>query len=265
LARAVLICINGDRPQLLKDRATIGRQKSCDIVLPIEAISKHHATIYREADAWYIRDEKSTNGTFVNGIEISKPTAISPGDIVRLNNSADITFKSSAAEDATAPGWGNLTDVVRELGNRLHLLEQGMGQLADGVKSLAERQEADEEYKICAKEYDEKAREEIEALKLAGESLRMESARNKSSSIEMRKAIEWSMGFMVVMLLLIFGFSITSTQEDRQNLLASASKTIQEETGAVGTGGVLIVLCGGIARHLAKTVKELDESDQPPS
>jgi pSer/pThr/pTyr-binding forkhead associated (FHA) protein len=252
LARAVLICINGDRPQLLEDRATIGRQKSCDIVLPIEAISKHHATIYRENGAWYIVDENSTNGTFVNGVEISKPTAISPGDIVRLNNSADITFKSSAAEDDTAPGWGNLTDVVRELGNRLHLLEQGMGQLAEGVKSLAERQEDDEKYKICAKEYDERANAEIEALKLAGD-------QNIATTIQLKIALVSGIWIVICGLCLNTVLSFSNTPEKRSDLIAAISNEVRSEWGAQALTLGMVSFLGLAAKSIKRNLAELDE------
>ncbi len=53
------------RPQvfnLVKDEATIGRSNDNDIVLNDFSVSRRHATLRRENDAWVIRDNQSTNG-----------------------------------------------------------------------------------------------------------------------------------------------------------------------------------------------------------
>ncbi|HSP93879.1 MAG TPA: adenylate/guanylate cyclase domain-containing protein [Thermoanaerobaculia bacterium] len=53
------------RPQvfnLAKDEATIGRSNDNDIVLNDFSVSRRHATLRRENDAWVIHDNQSTNG-----------------------------------------------------------------------------------------------------------------------------------------------------------------------------------------------------------
>ena len=57
------------RPQvfdLAKDEATIGRSTDNDIVLNDFSVSRRHAYLRRENDAWVIRDNQSTNGVRVN-------------------------------------------------------------------------------------------------------------------------------------------------------------------------------------------------------
>jgi len=45
----------------------IGRGLECDIVLTDPLCSREHAVIYWDEDAWWLQDEKSRNGTQVNG------------------------------------------------------------------------------------------------------------------------------------------------------------------------------------------------------
>jgi hypothetical protein len=55
-----------------------------DVVLPDEMVSRQHATVWVQAGRLYIRDDGSTNGTWVNERRISAPTLLRPGDRVRL-------------------------------------------------------------------------------------------------------------------------------------------------------------------------------------
>ena len=73
---------------LLEDSCTIGRnEEKCSLVLAKDtALSGVHATLLVEADRVYIRDEKSTNGTFVNGIPISGKFELSQDDIILLGS-----------------------------------------------------------------------------------------------------------------------------------------------------------------------------------
>ncbi len=65
---------------------TIGRAEDNDIALPFPSISAHHACLYRSPEKLVIADLGSTNGTFVDGRRIKRPTPLTPGQRVLLAN-----------------------------------------------------------------------------------------------------------------------------------------------------------------------------------
>lgn len=81
----IIVEIDGDttKHELKKLRTTIGRHSDNDILIANLTISNHHAAITNEGGIFYIQDQESTNGTFVNDIKISK-AAIKSGDSVRI-------------------------------------------------------------------------------------------------------------------------------------------------------------------------------------
>lgn len=69
--------------ELKKIRTNIGRHSDNDILIPHLTISNHHAIITNEGGVFYIQDNQSTNGVFVNDIKITK-SKISSGDNIRM-------------------------------------------------------------------------------------------------------------------------------------------------------------------------------------
>ncbi len=58
----------------------IGRVQSNEIVLPKGNVSKHHARLIVRDGTFTLHDDRSTNGTFVNGRKIDRPTQVQPGE-----------------------------------------------------------------------------------------------------------------------------------------------------------------------------------------
>jgi hypothetical protein len=81
----ITIDMEGDifKHELKKLRTTIGRHSDNDILIANLTISNHHATITNEGGDFYIQDNNSTNGTFINEIKINK-SIVKAGDNVRL-------------------------------------------------------------------------------------------------------------------------------------------------------------------------------------
>ena len=58
-----------------------------------EYASSHHARFEPRRDGVYVEDVGSTNGTFVNGIRVSRERRLVPGDVVRIGET-DLRFES---------------------------------------------------------------------------------------------------------------------------------------------------------------------------
>jgi pSer/pThr/pTyr-binding forkhead associated (FHA) protein len=70
----------------LRRGATLGRGESADIRLEDPFASAHHARIERQGDVLVIEDLGSTNGTFLNGEQLSGPQPLHPGDRIRIGD-----------------------------------------------------------------------------------------------------------------------------------------------------------------------------------
>ncbi len=66
---------------------SIGRSKSCDIILPDNTASRDHAVLYRRSSGWLITDTNSKAGTYINGKKIKTATQIIPGDVLTIGAS----------------------------------------------------------------------------------------------------------------------------------------------------------------------------------
>jgi pSer/pThr/pTyr-binding forkhead associated (FHA) protein len=98
-ARFILRSENGDVLQeypLDKPEVVIGRAPSSDILLSKDKLtSRRHATVRYENDHYLLRDERSANGTFVNGQQIEEgvPRILQDGDHVGIGEH-ELIFRS---------------------------------------------------------------------------------------------------------------------------------------------------------------------------
>jgi pSer/pThr/pTyr-binding forkhead associated (FHA) protein len=68
---------------LVGKRLLIGRDESCDVTLKDRSVSRHHATLLKVFGGYSIEDEKSTNGTRVNGNAVTK-RFLKHGDLIEV-------------------------------------------------------------------------------------------------------------------------------------------------------------------------------------
>jgi hypothetical protein len=72
---------------------TIGRAANNDVPLPSdEYASGRHARVEPRRDGVWVQDVGSTNGTFVNGIRLTRERRLAPGDVVRVGET-DMEFR----------------------------------------------------------------------------------------------------------------------------------------------------------------------------
>ena len=64
----------------------MGREQGCDFKLDDQAVSSQHARLSFRQQQWWLEDLASTNGTFLNGEEVTAPVVITDGDEVRLGH-----------------------------------------------------------------------------------------------------------------------------------------------------------------------------------
>ena len=64
----------------------IGRLEDNDLCLPKNNVSKHHARLVFKDDRYVIVDQKSTNGTYVNGRRITGPMVVRRGDKIYIGD-----------------------------------------------------------------------------------------------------------------------------------------------------------------------------------
>ncbi len=76
----------------------IGRRTELELPLFDPRVSQVHAEFFNDADRIYIRDLASTNGTFVNGQKVDRPTEVRSGDVIRFAV-AEYRFKIPNADE----------------------------------------------------------------------------------------------------------------------------------------------------------------------
>jgi adenylate cyclase len=79
---------NGQNQQVeCKEVMIIGREAGYDIVLRDARVSRRHAMLYRMQDgSYYLVDEGSANGSYVNAVRISLPTRLNDGDRISVGS-----------------------------------------------------------------------------------------------------------------------------------------------------------------------------------
>ena len=79
------LVFNNNKVRLIS-KIRIGRANDNDIVVDNKLASRYHAIIQKIKDAYFLKDEGSTNGTFLNGKPIPKDK------YVKLNSQDKITI-----------------------------------------------------------------------------------------------------------------------------------------------------------------------------
>lgn len=69
---------------LVDGRQLIGRDAACRFVLNHASVSRQHAALEVRGVRARVEDLGSSNGTFVNGRQISRPTDLDVGDVIRI-------------------------------------------------------------------------------------------------------------------------------------------------------------------------------------
>lgn len=81
--------------QFMKDVVTVGKEPTRDLFIDkYKTISRHHATFFYENEMWFLRDDNSTNGTWINGarLEAGKKYQLTTNDEINFAMSERYVF-----------------------------------------------------------------------------------------------------------------------------------------------------------------------------
>lgn len=87
--------------ELTKSEIIIGRDLEVDITIPSPIVSRRHARLMRDGDAYMIEDLGSSNGTFVNGQRVSERRLLRSGDQVRFGQAILLDYSAPQEEQGT--------------------------------------------------------------------------------------------------------------------------------------------------------------------
>ncbi|NDW21187.1 FHA domain-containing protein [Alteromonas hispanica] len=95
--------VGGATPKTIpldKNRYTLGRTDTNDIVLNTDSVSSSHALLEKVNDEWKLTDQGSTNGTYVNGKKTNL-SLLKSGDKLRFGE-VNCVFEDASATKSTA-------------------------------------------------------------------------------------------------------------------------------------------------------------------
>jgi hypothetical protein len=93
-----LVPVSGSPIDVTQDRSLVGRDPGCDIVVSDGSVSRKHARLERRGDAWYVVDQGSANGTYVNSLKVAE-AALKNGQELRFGA---LAFRVDLIEDPEA-------------------------------------------------------------------------------------------------------------------------------------------------------------------
>jgi len=113
MARLVILSegFTGKACELTVDKTTIGRVDDNAFPIPEGSVSSHHCEVLLRGTDVVIHDLNSTNGTFVNGHQVTGEAVLKPGQILRLGQ-VEIRLEDTAAQKAAAKKLPDQTMVI---------------------------------------------------------------------------------------------------------------------------------------------------------
>ncbi len=78
----------------MADKITVGRSNNNDVLIVHSSVSKFHSYFFFKNESWLLADMGSTNGTFVNGVQVfeGSPAGVKTGVVIRLGGVAAYFF-----------------------------------------------------------------------------------------------------------------------------------------------------------------------------
>jgi hypothetical protein len=72
MASLRLVPVSGPPIDVVKDQSMVGRDPSCEIVVTDGSVSRRHARLEKRGGTWWVVDQGSANGTYVNSLKVAE-------------------------------------------------------------------------------------------------------------------------------------------------------------------------------------------------
>jgi hypothetical protein len=81
-----LVASDGSAFELPEGETTVGREFGAGLVVPNDTVSRNHASLIKSGSSVELRDNLSTNGSWINGAKVNGSQQLRPGDSVRFGS-----------------------------------------------------------------------------------------------------------------------------------------------------------------------------------
>jgi hypothetical protein len=98
MASLRLVPVSGAPIEVTRDQSLVGRDPSCEIVVSDGSVSRRHARLEKRGGAWFVVDQGSANGTYVNSLRVAEH-ALKNGQELRFGA---LAFRVDILEDPEA-------------------------------------------------------------------------------------------------------------------------------------------------------------------
>ncbi len=93
-----LVPVSGNPIDVTRDPSLVGRDPSCEVIVSDGSVSRRHSRLETRGGEWWVVDQGSANGTYVNSLKIAE-TALKHGQELRFGA---LAFRVDLQEDPEA-------------------------------------------------------------------------------------------------------------------------------------------------------------------
>ncbi|MFO0551416.1 MAG: GGDEF domain-containing protein [Polyangiaceae bacterium] len=119
---------------------TLGRAAECMFSFDDPSLSREHARVMRVGSEYFLRDESSRNGTFVNNVRVNRAIELRNGDRVQLGSGTVLRFALVDDEEEAAMRRiyeAAILDGLTGVHNRKHFEERLTAELAHATRNAS--------------------------------------------------------------------------------------------------------------------------------
>ena len=125
MARLVVLTegLTGRSVELTAERTTIGRVEDNTFQLAEPSVSSHHCEVLFQSGQVMVKDLNSTNGTFIEGDQVTAEAPLKPGQVLRLGK-IELRLEDGGGAPSSPAKQADKT-IMMPRGVKLNELEQG--------------------------------------------------------------------------------------------------------------------------------------------